>query len=284
MDSDALDDLGLSVLYKHLEAVDLPLVPSLLTKTEDEIASFKFDWLKSDAVIKKAFAMDVLIGFAVEANIFNRSENVMYIGVPGQRCPLPSPFKKIEDKKTEGENPSFEELRKLTNAKIISFVLSTIYKNVTSEEPKEETIQLATEVLLNMTYNIDELVANFTEYSDELHTENIKEFEVKLNKMLINNINKEYPQIWQKYLGYIFEGVNVNLDFDKDLFYLGDADSNYLPKILSYVLTTSDIYLELYMWWVTVFAMIINTSSDVVEYILKQTAPFYTGTAVLRSR
>jgi hypothetical protein len=77
------------MIYKYLQEVDLPSVPSIFTKTEQEIEDFKFDWLKSETMIKKFFAMDVLIGFFVEANIFNRSENVMYIGVPGLRCPLP---------------------------------------------------------------------------------------------------------------------------------------------------------------------------------------------------
>ncbi|RZB39536.1 neprilysin-like, partial [Asbolus verrucosus] len=276
----------MDLVYKYLQEVGLPQIPSLLTKTDEEIADFKFDWLKADAVIKKTFAMDVLIGFGVDANIYNRSENVMYIGVPGQRCPLPSPFKNKNKKvhKTDGKETDFEELRKTANTNIIKFVLTTVIKNATSEEPKEDLLQQATEVLLNMTLHVDELITNFTDFSEDPHPQAIKEYQTKTNELLINNLNKDYPEIWQKYISYLFDGVNVTINFDKDVFYLGDSDDSYLPKIIGYVLTTSDIYLELYMWWVTVFAMIINTSSDVVEYILKQTAPFYTGSAVLRSR
>ncbi|XP_044254870.1 endothelin-converting enzyme homolog isoform X2 [Tribolium madens] len=284
IDEESLDDLGLSVIYKYLKEADLPSVPSLVTKTDEEIAEFQFDWLKSDAVIKKTFAMDVLIGFVVDSNIFNQSENVMYIGVPGLRCPLPSPFKKNDKKTGEENSPNLEELRRLTNGNIIKFVLSTIYRDVLSKELNEDVLEQASDVLLNMTFEIDTLVANFSIEVNDLQSQKIKELQAKINKILLNNVNKEYPQILEKYLDNLFTGTNVTIDFDKDLLFVGQNDVDYLPKILSYVLSTSDIYLELYMWWVTVFAMIINTSSEIVEYIVKQTAPFYTGTAVLRSR
>lgn len=77
------------MLYKYVEEAGLPLIPSLFTKTNDELLNFKFDWLKADAIIKKMLAMDVLIGLFVDANIYNRSENIMYFGVPGLSCPLP---------------------------------------------------------------------------------------------------------------------------------------------------------------------------------------------------
>lgn len=35
------------------------------------------------------------------------------------------------------------------------------------------------------------------------------------------------------------------------------------------------MHIELYMWWSAVYAMVINTSSDLTSYILKQTAIFY---------
>ncbi|XP_015834804.2 neprilysin isoform X1 [Tribolium castaneum] len=283
MDEDALDDLGLSVVFKYLKEVDLPPVPSFLTKSDDEIAEFHFDWLKSDAVIKKTFAMDVLIGFVVDSNMLNQSENAMYIGVPGLRCPLPSPFKKTGGEKSESA-PDIDDLRRITNGNIIKFVLSTLYRNVTSKELKEDVLEQASDVLLNMTFEIDSLVANFSSESNDLQSQIVKDFQTRINEILRSDIKKDYPQILEKYLGFLFTGTNVTIDFDNDFFLLSQNDVDYLPRILSYVLTSSDIYLELYMWWVTVFAMIINTSSEIVEYIVKQTAPFYTGTAVLRSR
>lgn len=46
-----------------------------------------------------------------------------------------------------------------------------------------------------------------------------------------------------------------------------------------------DIYVELYMWWVTVYAMIINTTSDAVDYISRNLAYYGSGVSnVARSR
>ncbi|KAJ3659201.1 hypothetical protein Zmor_010902 [Zophobas morio] len=281
MDTESVDNLGLSVVYKYLKEVDLPTIPSLFTKTDQELEDFQFDWLKSEATIKKTFAMDVLIGFFVQPNMYNRSENVMYIGVPVTPCPLPSPFKTDKRKKNEVD---YAELRKTVNTNIIKFVLTTFFKNVTSKEPKEEVLEQATEVLINMTLHMDELINNYTDIYETVHFENIKEHQNKISEILNDNTKKTYPQIWEKYITYLFEGVNVTIDFDKDLLYLAEMDEDYLPKVISYIMTTSDVYVELYMWWVTVFAMILNTSSDIAEYILKQTAPFYVGSNVLRSR
>lgn len=84
-----MDQLGLSVIYKYLKLVNLPLIPNYLVKDEKERKDFKFDWLKCEADLKKTFYMDVFIGFIVQANIYNRSENVLYLGTRGLQCPLP---------------------------------------------------------------------------------------------------------------------------------------------------------------------------------------------------
>lgn len=77
---EAMDQIGLTVVYKYLNEVDLPIIPNYFSlKTEDERKDFKFDWLKREASIKKTFYMDVFMGFLVEPNIFNRTQNVMYI-------------------------------------------------------------------------------------------------------------------------------------------------------------------------------------------------------------
>lgn len=189
----------------------------------------------------------------------------------------------MKKQRLHNKETDYFELRKKVNFRIIKFILTTVFKNSTAEEPSEDLLDQATEVLLNMTYTIDELVANFSDISDDVHRETIRNHQTKLNDYLKDNSKVEYPEIWEKYLTELFEDTNVTIDFDKDILYLTENDENYLPKILTYVLTTSDIYLELYMWWVTVFAMIINTTSDVVDFITKQTAPFY-GMNVLRSR
>lgn len=68
--------------------VNLSMVPHLLdVKKRDD--SFSFDWLKTEVVIKKMFYMDIFIGFTVDSNMYERSNYSMYIGTPGNMCPLP---------------------------------------------------------------------------------------------------------------------------------------------------------------------------------------------------
>lgn len=59
-------------------------------------------------------------------------------------------------------------------------------------------------------------------------------------------------------------------DPDEDLLYVTDLDLLYLKKFLQMIETIPAINVELYMWWTTVYAMIINTSTDVVDYVIKQ--------------
>lgn len=76
-------------MNKYLKRAKLPVVPSLFTVSDTERDSFTFNWMKTETLIKQIFMMDVFIGFAVDANIYNGSENVIYVGQLYQRCPLP---------------------------------------------------------------------------------------------------------------------------------------------------------------------------------------------------
>lgn len=87
--SDALDQLGLGSINKYLRRARLPVVPSIFTVPAAERATFTFNWMKSETLIKQSFMMDVFIGFVVDANIYNGSENVIYVGQLYQKCPLP---------------------------------------------------------------------------------------------------------------------------------------------------------------------------------------------------
>lgn len=90
----------------------------------------------------------------------------------------------------------------------------------------------------------------------------------------MENGEKPFP-VWQKYFSYLYEGIDGTSNMDGTSIVLVDqSELRYLPRIVYYLLKLPDEYLELYMWWVTLYAMIINTTSEMVEYISKQTAPF----------
>lgn len=91
--------------------------------------------------------------------------------------------------------------------------------------------------------------------------------------------------MWRRYITLLFQSVpNVTLDLDGgDLLYIPVDELLYLPQIAVYLESVPDVVLELYMWWVTVFAMIFSTTTDITDYIQKEMAPFQ-GTEIYRSR
>lgn len=100
-----------------------------------------------------------------------------------------------------------------------------------------------------------------------------------------NFLGDTHPDIWAAYFKDLFAGTNVTIYPEIDLLYTTELEIQYLLRILRYVFGTPDIYIELYMWWVTVYAMIINTSSDVVDYITRNLAYYGSGVSnIARSR
>lgn len=98
--------------------------------------------------------------------------------------------------------------------------------------------------------------------------------------------NGETPTLlWRRYLTMLFEGIpNVTLDLDKkDYIYIPVEEMAYFPEIAFYLTKVPDLVLELYMWWVTVYAMILSTTSEMTEFIAKESVPF-TQVSVYRTR
>lgn len=100
---------------------------------------------------------------------------------------------------------------------------------------------------------------------------------------LIEKGETPYP-IWNRYLGLMFEGINVTLKLDgTDELLIDPEELTYLQRMVYFLTETPTIQLEVYVWWITVYAMIINTSPDIEEYIEKQAAPFRSQ-EIVRSR
>lgn len=76
-------------MYKYLKRVKLPIIPNHFTMTNEQRSSFSFDWMETETLIKQIFMMDIFIGATVDNNIFNGTENVIYMGRIFQSSPLP---------------------------------------------------------------------------------------------------------------------------------------------------------------------------------------------------
>lgn len=102
----------------------------------------------------------------------------------------------------------------------------------------------------------------------------IDEIQNSTDQFLISNNQKPY-KIWRKFVQMMFDKIpNVTLALDKEEILMRTFDLNYLGEILNYLKKTEFVLIELLMWWTTVHAMIINTTSDIVDFIYKQYTPF----------
>uniref|UniRef100_A0AAR5PYJ0 Endothelin-converting enzyme 1 n=2 Tax=Dendroctonus ponderosae TaxID=77166 RepID=A0AAR5PYJ0_DENPD len=284
--TDALDHLGLNPLYDVLSLTNLPLVPSFFNQTP---SSGQFDWIKSEILLKLVLAMDVFIGFTVQPNLYRRNENVMYMGVLYQSCPLPSPLKNnrwlskqrkarsaLEPMEDEESGDAREELRRKIRSDIFKHVTKYIMGNTSQEVAEENDLQKAADIINNITAYMDNLQENFTLPEGDYGEDETRRISFqKLQNLTDSNVRKPMPDFWINYISSLFETTNVTIDPHSDAFLITETELGYLWNVLDYVSSEPQMHIELYMWWSAVYAMIINTSSDLTSYIVKQTAIFY---------
>lgn len=127
---------------------------------------------------------------------------------------------------------------------------------------------------------------NYTSHpnSYDVYKKSIPEAQSTINLGLTNLTSNKYPDFYLTYINHVFNGTNVTIDPDTDYIYFYDPEEQYMPIMLAYILQLSDVQRELYLWWTTVYAMIMNTSTDIAEYIAIEVAPFYGDRNVYRFR
>lgn len=121
---------------------------------------------------------------------------------------------------------------------------------------------------------------------DDLDIRKIKASELQnLTDLLMKQNDLKPKEVWITYLNMLFEGVeNVTLDLDgKDFLYYLPNELEYVTSIVVYLSEMPGVFVELYAWYQTVYSMIMSTTSEIVEYIYKESSPFKKN-SVLRSR
>lgn len=102
------------------------------------------------------------------------------------------------------------------------------------------------------------------------------------NQML-ESLGYKPMDVWRPYLTQVFDGTNVTLDLDKtDLLYVEPDQLQYLFMIVGFLAGMPDVVVELFVWWMAVKSLIMNTTSDVRELYDKLFSPFIP--VLLRSR
>lgn len=76
------------MIHEYLKEVKLPIVPNFFDKSLSD--DFTFDWLTTEVTIKRTFGMDVFLQLMVDASIYERDKNVIYMGTPTASSPLPT--------------------------------------------------------------------------------------------------------------------------------------------------------------------------------------------------
>lgn len=62
----------------------------------------------------------------------------------------------------------------------------------------------------------------------------------------------------------LFDGTGVEFDYNvTDLILMDDVDLEYNKEIAEFVTKTSDVLIELYVWWMAIENMVAHTSSDI---------------------
>ncbi|KAG5890095.1 hypothetical protein JTB14_003658 [Gonioctena quinquepunctata] len=177
-DMDARNALGLTSMNKYLKKVKLPVLPNFILKTVEERENYIFNWMKSEALIKKYFKLDVFIGASVTVDAYNVSQKILSIGSVGAKCPLSSPgYPEEKDEEVEqididsieynitsmGNFSSNEEVseklseRNIIKTKMIKYVLREAAINITGEIPEDSVLQEAVDVILEVEDAIQEV-------------------------------------------------------------------------------------------------------------------------------
>lgn len=160
---ETLDDLGVTVLVNYLKKVNLPVIPTYFSESPD--ADFKFDWIKTEVELKKTFATDTFIGLLVDADIYNRSNNVIYMGTPDSNSPLPSPLKSqkkvLKTTKSLLTEEEFEDSKATAYKNMVKGVVKIISQNQTGSVPSDVLLEDAAALIWNISRDVADVSQNF---------------------------------------------------------------------------------------------------------------------------
>ncbi|CAG9819651.1 unnamed protein product [Phaedon cochleariae] len=248
------EELGISAIYQHLENADLPIIPSYISLSGEEMENFTFDWLRTEALLKQSMTVDVFIGTIVSVNIFNSSEYVIMVGTPDSETPLPSPPKEPE------ESVEDEERRNLTitvKTKIIKYILKKIVKDKTGERAEADKLQEAVDVILRIEEELAEIANNFSDPNakmEDIRANNFSNLQNRIDELL----SPPKPNLWLNYFNDLFNGTNVNFDPEKVSF-LEDIQYIRIDCVMSKINMHNCTYIA-YLNIIVLFSLLSNVT------------------------
>ena len=86
LNSRVLDEIGYDPIIETLQNLSLPIIPSFFT---NESSLTDFDWVTMDVRTRKTLGLNVFMSVSIEPNVFNISENRLYLEPPSRQSLIP---------------------------------------------------------------------------------------------------------------------------------------------------------------------------------------------------
>ncbi|KAH8382417.1 hypothetical protein KR009_003389 [Drosophila setifemur] len=303
MDTKLLDKRDLEPLVGYLLRFGLPLLPTSLNLTLGSGSKYAadvgnattYDWLKSLVAIKQHLSMDLIIGFDVFPDPFNRTINRIALGTPETDSAFPfnnddshkllrkihrktifMPNSDDEDESDEDEEMEEEEAARKTSTgmaaylhyvrKVIEKYLLYVDPNVNQEEATLGITELVKQgvKVARKVHALKEEADNNTKPSKNPADDIIYISLMDLQNQTDKNIAPKTLPIWVRYMELILKGTKHagNTELTSNLTIItSQADIMYLQDIVEYLEETPPAHIESYLWLSTIEELVLHTTS-----------------------
>ncbi|XP_062122590.1 endothelin-converting enzyme 2 isoform X2 [Drosophila sulfurigaster albostrigata] len=301
MNTDLLDQRNLEPLVAYLQRFKLLLLPSALNLTFSsnsryamESTNASFNWLDSIVAIKRHLSMDLIIGFDVFPDPFNRTLNRIALGTPETESAFPfnnddshKMLRKIhkrtifmenldEDEDPDNRENEEEEAAKQTGSgmsayllyvrKVIEKYLLYVDPDVNQDEATvgiTELVKQAVQVARKI-HMLKEEAENITKPSKNPADDIVYISLLQLQNQTDKKIAPQTLPIWLRYMSLILEGTKhaTKMETGNTTIITSQADIFYLQSIVEYLQETPAPYIESYLWLSAVEELVLHTTSD----------------------
>ncbi|XP_051863272.1 LOW QUALITY PROTEIN: endothelin-converting enzyme 2 [Drosophila albomicans] len=301
MNTDLLDQRNLEPLVAYLQRFKLLLLPSAFNLTFSsssryamESTNVSFNWLDSIVAIKRHLSMDLIIGFDVFPDPFNRTLNRIALGTPETESAFPfnnddshKMLRKIhkrtifmenldEDEDPDNRENEEEEAAKQTGSgmsayllyvrKVIEKYLLYVDPDVNQDEATvgiTELVKQAVQVARKI-HMLKEEAENITKPSKNPADDIVYISLLQLQNQTDKKIAPQTLPIWLRYMSLILEGTKhaTKMETGNTTIITSQADIFYLQSIVEYLQETPAPYIESYLWLSAVEELVLHTTSD----------------------
>ncbi|XP_016969612.1 LOW QUALITY PROTEIN: endothelin-converting enzyme 2 [Drosophila rhopaloa] len=302
MDTKLLDTRDLEPLVGYIARFGLPVLPTALnltlgsgSKFATKSANASYNWLQSIVAIKQHLSMDLIIGFDVFPDPFNRSINRIALGTPETDSAFPfnnddshKLLRKIhrktifmqnsddeDDSEQDRESEEEEEAKQTSTGmaaylhyvrKVIEKYLLYVDPNVNQEEATLGITELVKQGVrvARKVHELKEEAENMTKPSKNPADDIIYISLLDLQNQTDKNIAPKTLPIWVRYMELILKGTrhagNVQMTTNLTII-TSQADIMYLQHVVEYLEDTPASHIESYLWLSTIEELVLHTSS-----------------------